>query len=97
MLMIYMLMLDTEEDKSIFKEFHVEYKALMYNIAYGILKDCKLAEDAIQENFIRILKHFNKFPKKKCPQTRNKIVNIVRCVSIDIYRKRKKQKKELLA
>lgn len=91
MLMIYLSMLDTEEDKNIFKELHNEYSALMYRKAYGILRDCDLAEDAVQESFIRILKNFDKFPKKKCPQTRNKFVNIVRFVSIDIYRKRKKQ------
>lgn len=91
MLMLYMSMLDTEDDKNIFKELHDEYKTLMYYKAYGILKDCKLAEDAVQESFIRIIKNFHKFSKEKCPQNRNKIVNIVRCVSIDIYRKRKKQ------
>lgn len=63
----------------------------MYHKAYGILKDCNLAEDAVQESFIRILKNFDKFTKKRCPQTRNKFVNIVRTVSIDIYRKRKIQ------
>ena len=31
------------------------------------------------------------FRKALCPQTRNKFVNIVRTVSIDIYRKRKNQ------
>jgi RNA polymerase sigma-70 factor (ECF subfamily) len=87
-----MSMLDTEEDKNIFKELHDEYKVLMYYKAYGILKDCKLAEDAVQESFIRIIKNFDKFSKEKCPQNRNKIVNIVRMVSIDIYRKRKKCK-----
>lgn len=91
MLMTYLSMLDTEEDKNIFEEFHDAYSTLMYRKAYGILKDSKLAEDAVQESFIRIIKIFDKFPKNKCPQTRNKFVNIVRAVSIDIYRKRKRQ------
>lgn len=92
MLLIYLSMLDTEDDKNIFEEFHGEYSMLMYHKAYGILKDRKLAEDAVQESFIRIIKNFDKFPKNKCPQTRNKFVNIVRAVSIDIYRKRNRQK-----
>lgn len=91
MLMIYLSMLETEDDKNIFKEFHDEYSILMYRKAYGILKDIKLAEDVVQESFIRILKNFDKFPKKVCPQTRNKFVNIVRSISIDTYRKKKKQ------
>lgn len=91
MLMFYLSMLDNEDDKNIFKELHDEYSTLMYRKAYGILRDCNLAEDAVQESFMRIIKNFDKFSKKKCPQTRNKFVNIVRFVSIDIYRKRKKQ------
>jgi len=87
-------MLDTEEDKNIFEEFHNEYASLMYKIAYGILRDSKLAEDAVQEGFIRAIKYFDSFPKKKCPQTRNKFVNMVRCASFDIYRKRKRQQSD---
>lgn len=91
MLMMYLSMLDMEEDKNIFEEFHNEYSALMYRKAYGILMDSKLAEDAVQEGFIRAIKYFDSFPKKKCPQTRNKFVNMVRCAAFDIYRKRKRQ------
>ncbi len=89
MLMMYLSMLDTEEDKNLFEEFHDAYASLMYNVAYGILKDNKLAEDAVQEGFIRAIKYFDKFPKTKCPHARNKFVNMVRCAAFDIYRKRK--------
>lgn len=91
MLMIYLSMIDTEEDKNIFMELHDEYSGIMYRKAYSILKDSHLAEDAVQESFIRILKNFDKVIKKKCPQTRNYFVKIGKRVSFDIYRKRKKQ------
>ena len=52
MLMVYLSMLDTEEDKNLFRELHDEYSTLMYKKAYGILKDCNLAEDAVQESFM---------------------------------------------
>lgn len=91
MLIIYLSMLDTEEDKDIFMKLHDEYSTIMYKKAYTILKDCSLAEDVVQESFIRILKNFEKVIKKKCPQTRKYFVNIVRSISIDVYRKRKKQ------
>lgn len=91
MLMIYISMLETEEDKEIFIQLHDEYSRTMYNRAYSILRDTALAEDAVQESFIRILKNFEKFEKKKCPQTRKYFVNIVRTISIDVYRKNKKQ------
>lgn len=91
MLMIYLSMLDTEEDKHIFVELHEAYRQVMYGVAYGILRDPSLAEDIVQESFIRILKNFNKIIKKKCPQTQKYFVSIVRSISIDVYRKRKKQ------
>ena len=71
-------MLETEEDKDIFIQLHDEYSGAMYNRAYSILRDIALAEDVVQESFIRILKNFEKIEKKKCPQTRKYFVNIVR-------------------
>ena len=91
MLIIYISMIETKEDKEIFILLHNEYKGLMYNRAYSILRDTVLAEDVVQESFIRILKNFDKIEKKKCPQTRKYFVNIVRTISIDVYRKNKKQ------
>ena len=91
MLMIYLSMLDTEEDKHIFIELHEGYSQTMYRIAYGILRDSSLAEDVVQESFIRIIENFDKIIKKKCPQTRKYFVSIVRSISIDVYRKRKRQ------
>lgn len=91
MLFIYISMLEDNEDKPIFMVLHDEYSSVMYNKAYAILKDSALAEDVVQESFIRIIKNFDKVIKKKCPQTRKYFVNIVRTISIDVYRKRKKQ------
>lgn len=91
MIMIYLSMLDTEEDKDVFIELHDAYSQAMYKVAYGILRDSALAEDVVQESFIKIIKNFDKVIKKKCPQTKSYFVNIVRTTSIDVYRKRKKQ------
>lgn len=90
-MIIYLAMLDSEEDKNIFIELHDAYSQTMYRRAYGILKDSSLAEDVVQESFIRIIKNFDKVIKKECPQTRKYFVTIVRSVAIDVYRKRKKQ------
>lgn len=83
-------MLDTEEDKNIFRELYDEYCGVMFKRSYAILKDYELAEDAVQESFIRIVENFDKVIKKKCPQTRKYFVTIVKNVSIDKYRKRNK-------
>ena len=91
MLFMYLSMLETDEDKHIFSVLHDEYSSIKYNRAYAILKDSTLAEDVVQESFIRIIENFGKVVKKKCPQTRKYFVNIVRSIAIDTYRKRQKQ------
>ena len=58
MLLIYISMLDSDEDKHIFIELHDEYSQLMYRIAYGILRDSSLAEDAVQRKFYKDIKKF---------------------------------------
>ena len=69
MFLIYLSIFETEEDEDIFIFLHDEYSQIMYKNAYYILRDPILAEDAVQESFIRILKNFDKVIKKKCPQT----------------------------
>lgn len=67
--------------------------SLLFWIARKILKDDFLAEDAVQEAFIRIAKNFSKISKKNpiaCNKTKSFIVIIVERAAIDIYRKRKK-------
>jgi len=74
-----------------FMKLNDNYISWFYNDDnYKKYKGYSLAEDAVQESFIRIINNFDKF-NKNCPQTRNKFVNIGRTVSIDIYRKREKQ------
>lgn len=64
MLMIYISMLETEEDKDIFIQLHDEYSGVMFKRAYSILRDTALAEDVVQESFIRILKILKKLRRK---------------------------------
>ena len=63
----------------------------MYKVAIRILNDEHLAQDAVQEAFIRIVKNLDKINEVNCNRTRAFIVIIIRNASIDIYRSRKKQ------
>ncbi|MGI5901571.1 MAG: RNA polymerase sigma factor [Desulfitobacteriia bacterium] len=68
-----------------------EHALCMYKIACEILKDEHLAQDAVQEAFIKIANILNKIDEKNCNKTRALFVILVRNLSIDIYRKRKRQ------
>lgn len=66
-----------------------QYGKLMYKIAYDILQDKQLAEDAVQGAFENVIKYLHKINEKNCPQTRHFLVIIVRNVALDISKKQK--------
>lgn len=78
MLNMFLMMLDSEDEKSRFIQLYEQYRKLMHYEARRILKDDHLAEDAVQEAFLRIAKNFHKIDEIFCPQTRNFVVIIVK-------------------
>ena len=90
MLGIYFALLDTPEEKSKFEALYKEYRNTMYNHAYGILKDNYLAEDAVQNAFLKLIKSLEKVNEIKCKETRNYLVILIRGAAIDIYNQNKK-------
>lgn len=50
--MIYLMMIDAEEDKQKFAILYETYRHLMMKVALNVLKDTFLAEDAVHEAFI---------------------------------------------
>lgn len=91
MLMIYMTLMDDEEDKSKFEEIYHEYSKLMRYRAYEILKDQHLAEDAVHQAFLKIINNLNKISSVKCNKTKHFLVVVVERVAIDIYNKNHKK------
>ncbi len=64
-----------------------QYGKLMYKIAYDILQNRQLAEEAVQEAFERVIKYLHKINEKNCPQTRHFLVIIIRNIALDIAKK----------
>ena len=58
--MIYLMMIDAEEDKQKFAILYETYRHLMMKVALNVLKDTFLAEDAVHEAFIKIAKNMEK-------------------------------------
>ena len=55
--MIILMMVDAHEEKRKFVILYEKYCCLMLKIAVDILNDKQLAEDAVQEAFVRVAKH----------------------------------------
>lgn len=69
------------------EELYCMYKKLMYKEAYAILSDAHLAEDAVHESFVRVIKNMHKLDLNNCQRTRGYLVSTCRNVSKDIYKK----------
>ena len=90
MLMICLGMIDTQEEKSKFEELYYQYRKLMHWRAKQILNDDMLAEDAVHEAFIKIIRHLGKISEVKCNKTKHFVVIVVESTAMDIARKIKK-------
>lgn len=91
MLVFYLQMTDTDEDKSTFESAYKAYRKLLHYIAYTILKDSYLAEDAVQDAFFSLARNIKKFSGKSCNQIRNYLIIIVRNAAYRIYNKNKQE------
>lgn len=89
--MIYRTKKDAEKDKRKFERIYLDYKQTMFYAANRILKDEYLAEDAVHSAFIRIIDGLEKIDENNYSKTRAYLTVIVKHISIDIYRKRKKE------
>jgi DNA-directed RNA polymerase specialized sigma24 family protein len=58
MLIFFLSMLETDENKNKFTLLYEKYRKLMFYVANQILKDKYLSEDAVEQTFVRILTIF---------------------------------------
>ncbi|SDO01319.1 RNA polymerase sigma factor [Acetanaerobacterium elongatum] len=89
-MIVYLSMLDTEAEKTKFEQLYLTYRNLMFYTAQTILCNEKMAEDAVHQAFINIIKNFEKVSDIVSPKTRCYVTVIVRNVSINLYNRQKK-------
>jgi RNA polymerase sigma-70 factor (ECF subfamily) len=83
-------MIDNQEDKNKFEEIYYKYKNLMLNRAYDILNDSGLAEDAVQNSFLIILKNISKINDIESKKTKGYVLVITENSAKKIYNKEHK-------
>ncbi|MGF6375669.1 RNA polymerase sigma-70 factor (ECF subfamily) [Clostridiales Family XIII bacterium PM5-7] len=73
----------------------VEYKKMMLNLAYSILKDSQLAEDALQEASIKLAGKMNNIDNIHSDRTKNFVYTVTKNAAISVYRKEKKFRQDV--
>lgn len=87
MLISYLAMIGTEHEKSEFVKFYQRYRKLMHYAAKRILGDDSLAEEAVQEAFLRIAKNFGKVSGADQSATKKFVLIITENAAKTLYRR----------
>lgn len=85
MIMMFLNLLDTQEEKDGFLELYDTYKDLLYWIALKKTNSIEDAEECVQETFFYVAKHFDKIGEIKSKRTKCYLSTIVTGFAIDIY------------
>ncbi len=81
---------NNEED--IIDSLYKLYEQSMYYEAYKILHDEYLAEDAVHEAFLRLIRNRDKISNPSFHEVRNYAYKTLKSAALDIYRRQKKQR-----
>jgi RNA polymerase sigma-70 factor (ECF subfamily) len=88
-MLIFLSMLDTPEERDKFTRLYETWRYLMYYVAKDILKDSDLAEDAVQEAFLTLIRHMEQVESVDSPRTKRFLVTITKSRAIDLLRRRR--------
>lgn len=80
--------------KDIFHELYQKYHQDLFQFLFYMVKNREVAEDLVQEVYIKVLKSYENFEGKSSEKTW--LFSIARHVAIDYFRKQKRKKKRFL-
>lgn len=89
MLIYYLQLLDTPEEKHRFEDIYQTYRGLMLHVAHGVLHSQEDAEDAMHNAFLRLIKHFSRFQTTPMEELRPLLTVIARNEAVSLLRKRR--------
>ena len=90
MLLIYLSMLEDQDDAERFERIYDKYRSSMSKIAFAILRDEELAFNAVSSSFVSIAKNMKSLPTEDDEDyERSYIHKIVKHAAIDEARKKK--------
>ena len=88
MLTLYLSLLDTQEERDKFERIYTTYRPLLIHVAYDILHDTHLAEDAVQNAFFSIFRSLCAIDDSDCHKIKRFLVIVTENAAKDILRKK---------
>lgn len=87
--MIFLYMLETEQDRERFRKIYEENYLKMYHIAFGFLKQREDTENAVQEAFTALAENYEKYSHFSDRDMLKLSITIAKNKAIDILRRKK--------
>lgn len=88
MLIYYLSLLDTQEEKDLLETVYHQYRARMKGIALGMMRNEEDAEDAVQQAFLRLIKSINRLKDPFSKEAEGFIVIVLKNACRDLLRKK---------
>lgn len=78
-------------DKQKAEQLYELYEKKMYKMAYSFLRDKELAEDAVHEAFVKIIRQLDKVKDAESDRTKHWIMKVMKHTAIDLYRRQRRE------
>ena len=89
-MLIYLQMIETEEDKTKFMRLYERYGGYLFTAAYQILGSGSDAEDAVHQTFLAVIKHLGQIKAVDTPEAQKYLLVIVERKAVDMLRNRRR-------
>ena len=94
MLTLLISSIDNQEQKDKFETIYLQYRKLLKYVAFQMLQDDFLAEDAVQEAFLKLTNYMDKVEDTDSHSTYSFLLIIIRSVCLDMLSKEDRQKQK---
>lgn len=87
MFFIYLMTIEDEEERKSIEELYYKYRYQCFHMAKKYVSSDELAEDMVQETFVRIIKHRKEYLKLSGREFEALLVTIIKNLAKDEYKK----------
>lgn len=90
-MLIYLQMIETDDDRRRFEQLYLKYRGLMFHVSYRVLNNKEDAEDAVHQAFLSIINNMDKVDGIDNPKTRSFCIICAKNKALDLYRSKQRR------
>ena len=94
--MIYLQLIESEDDKFKFEKIYKQYRNLMFYVAFNLLGNEQDAEDSVHTAFVKIAENLQNLSEVICPKTKSYVVIVTENKAINMLRQRNRHEVQSL-